>query len=188
MSEVVVRPTVSTDLDVLADVLVQVHALDGYPVEGVEEPRAWVELPDSLGQWTALLDGRPVGHVALLTPGGGDGAPRLLAEDLGVSVEQIGVLARLFVSPSARGKSVATRLIDAVAMSAHQMCLYLTLDVMQKDTAAIRLYESLGWTHLGEFAHGLDVGSEPAVAMKAPQYRLGSSRTAPSEILSDGGS
>ena len=38
-----VRPREPRDLAQLAEALVRVHAADGYPVEGVADPRAWLE-------------------------------------------------------------------------------------------------------------------------------------------------
>ena len=142
----------STDLDVLADVLVLVHACDGYPVEGVDDARAWVELPEALGQWTALLRNRPVGHVALLRPALEDGAPALLAAE-GGPVDRVAVLARLFVSPNARGKGIANALMAAAESNAHQMQLGLVLDVLTKDRRALQLYEARGWRRLGRIVH-----------------------------------
>lgn len=155
MSGVQIRPTIPADLDALADVLVEVHAADGYPVEGVDDPRAWVTLSDSIGQWTALLEGRPVGHVALLWPNPGDGGPGLLTEQQGVPLSRIAVLARLFVSPTARGRSAARRLMDAALGRARCKDLKVVLDVMAKDGRAIELYRSSGWQLLGELDHAV---------------------------------
>lgn len=164
MSDVRIRPTIPADLDALAEVLVEVHANDGYPVEGVDFPRAWIELPEAIGQWTGLLDGRPVGHVALIPPGSGDLAPGLLAKHGNVSSNQVAVLVRLFVDPHARRRRVAQRLLDAVEDQARRSGLTPVLDVMKKDQAAIRLYEGRGWNRLGAIEHPHLDGSEPAYA------------------------
>ncbi|RAF71199.1 GNAT family N-acetyltransferase, partial [Burkholderia multivorans] len=150
MSVVEVRSTIPADLDTLSNVLVRVHAIDGYPVEGVAAPRTWIDLPEALGQWTALLDGEPVGHVALMPPGPGDLAPDLLAKDVEtLGLPEIAVVARLFVDPRARGREAAKRLLDVVEVWALRRGLTPALDVMKKDGAAIRLYESRGWHLLG---------------------------------------
>lgn len=170
MNDVEIRPTIPADLDTLADVLVQVHAVDGYPVEGVDEPRAWVELPDSLGQWTALLCGRPVGHVALLRPCPGDGAPTLLDGDATATLGDVGVLARLFIAPAARRRSLADALMRVVEEAADQAHLTVVLDVMEKDAAAIKLYESRGWKLLGGIKHEAGQGA-PVEALAFARYR-----------------
>ncbi|WP_368245198.1 N-acetyltransferase family protein [Janibacter sp. Y6] len=159
MSDIEIRPTIPADLDALADILLQVHATDGYPVEGVDDARAWVDLPKALGQWTALLEGQPVGHVALKRPDLGDGAPRLLTEQQGVPPSRIATLARLFVSPTARGRSAARCLLDAALDRARRDDLAVVLDVMSKDRNAIQLYRSSGWRFLGELDHVITQGS-----------------------------
>lgn len=174
MSDVEIRPTIADDLDALADVLVQVHAVDGYPVEGVEAPRTWVELNDPIGQWTALLGQRVVGHIAVLHPDAGDGAPHLLAEQSKIALAEIGVVARLFVSPTFRGQAIGRDLLDAAEAGACNSGFHLVLDVMTKDTAAIKLYKSRGWRILGEIEH---LGAEGqlhkafAMAVESPKHR-----------------
>lgn len=176
MSAIGIRPTVSADLDHLAAILVDVHETDGYPVEGVSNPREWLQLPDPIGQWTALLDDEPVGHVALIRPQSDDGAPALLADRDGVPFSQIGLLARLFVAPSARRHSLAKQLVRVVDAEARSLGLHLALDVMNKDHAAIALYETLGWTTLGTFRHAHGTGqTTEARAFAAPPSGLGSS-------------
>lgn len=165
MSGIAIRPTAPSDLAALADVLVEVHAIDGYPVEGVDNPRSWVELPRAFGQWTGVLDHRPAGHVALLPPSPEDGAPEMLIRDAHIDLDQIAVLARLFVAPWARGHGLAGRLMDAVEAQACELGITTVLDVMQKDAAAVRLYETRGWQPLGAFSHiRPDRKSEPALA------------------------
>lgn len=168
MSHVEIRQTIPTDLDALADVLVQVHASDGYPVEGVGDAQAWVTLPERLGQWTALLDGDPAGHVALLRPALEDGAPAILVEQ-GVPADRVAVLARLFVSPNARGKGVANALMAAAEGHACRMQLGLVLDVLNKDRGALQLYEARGWRRLGRIVHRFGENSrEGGLALIAP--------------------
>ena len=165
MSEVQIRPTIPADLDALAEILVEVHAHDGYPVEGVDFPRDWVELSDAIGQWTALLDGEPVGHVALMPPSAGDAAPALLLQRQEAASARIAVLARLFVDPRARRRKAAKRLLDVVENKALEDGLIPVLDVMKKDRAAIRLYESRGWEVLGTIDHPVpESASEPGYA------------------------
>lgn len=169
MSDVEIRPTIPADLDALAGVLVRVHEVDGYPVEGVKDPAAWLALSDPIGEWTALLDGRPVGHVAILRPAPEDGAPKALVEQGGASLHEIGVLARLFVDPGARGKSCATKLLCVATRAAAEAELHLVLDVMKKDVSAIRLYLTKGWRPLAEFEHLVpDAHPHAAMALELP--------------------
>ncbi|WP_084349494.1 GNAT family N-acetyltransferase [Janibacter limosus] len=169
MSDVEIRPTTPADLNPLADVLVQVHAVDGYPVEGVDDPRAWVELPDSLGQWTALLGGTPTGHVALTRCTEGDPAVSHYLAQGGSRCAQFAAVSRLFVDKNSRGKSLASRLMDAAESKAREEGLQLILQVMAKDRQAVRMYESRGWRFLGKFDHATpDGGRFPALAYCLP--------------------
>ncbi|WP_435202201.1 GNAT family N-acetyltransferase [Janibacter sp. GS2] len=168
-----IRPTVAADIKGLADALIQVHSTDGYPVEGVDNPQAWLHLPAALGQWTALLDGNPVGHFGITRPGQGDAAPAMLAASEGMSLDDIAVLVRLFVAPAARGRSLGREMVEKAEEMARAMGLRLTLDVMEKDRDAISLYERQGWVALGSFSH--TYGDEErihAIAMAAPEPRL----------------
>ncbi|MGL5829446.1 MAG: GNAT family N-acetyltransferase [Angustibacter sp.] len=160
-----IRPRTDDDLPALAAALVEVHAIDGYPVEGVDNPLAWLDLPNAIGTWTADLDGRPVGHVALTEPGPGDEAPRLFAEQHGS--EPTAVLGRLFVSPTARGQGLAEQLVRTAMDAAATAGRRAVLDVMRKDRAAIRLYQRLGWSALGIFDHHHSAEhAEQAIAMR----------------------
>ena len=168
MSDVEIRPTIPTDLDALADVLVQVHASDGYPVEGVDDARAWVNLPEALGQWTAVLGGAPVGHVALLQPMPDDASVNL-AGGQGYPTETLAVLARLFTAPSSRGAGVADLLMCEAEQHARQIGYDLVLEVLDKDQAALHLYRRRGWRSLGSIAHPKAPGETmPSTVMTLP--------------------
>ncbi|MCH8611896.1 GNAT family N-acetyltransferase [Arsenicicoccus dermatophilus] len=163
--EVTIRPRRDDDLDELARILVQVHAQNGYPVEGVADPYAWLHLEQPLGAWVAELDGKVVGHVALTEPGPHDHAPRIWAELAGEPVERTAVLGRLFVSPDARGHQLGRRLCHTATAAASAHDRTAVLDVMLKDEAAIATYTSLGWRAIGDFTHHHSMNAlEPARA------------------------
>ena len=165
MSTAIIRPRTDDDLPALAQVLVDVHAIDGYPVEGVADPLAWLILEAALGAWTAELDGEPVGHIALTEPGPEDEAPRAYANKLGTG-QRTAVIGRLFVSPSARGRGLAEQLAQTAMSAAVRAARVPVLDVMQKDNAAVRLYRRLGWQPLAAIEHRYGKHSvEPALAM-----------------------
>lgn len=128
------------------------HATDGYPVEGVAHPEDWLRSDDVLAAWVAETGGRIVGHVAVMRPDGED-AVSLWAEQSGNDEERIAVLARLFVVGDARKRTVGERLVRTAMGYGLSHNRRLVLDVMTKDTAAIRLYERLGWLKSGEAAH-----------------------------------
>lgn len=54
-----IRSRRDEDLPDLAAALVRVHALDGYPVEGVADPEAWLRHPNELQSWIAAEDESP---------------------------------------------------------------------------------------------------------------------------------
>ncbi len=140
--EIVIRPRADDDLPALADILREVHATDGYPVEGVDDPLAWLQSHNLVEAWTAIVNGHVVGQVALNQSTPGDFAPGL-ARQAGID-DSLLVLGRLFVSVRARGHSIGTILTQAATKRARQLGARAVLDVMEKDVAAIRTYERLG--------------------------------------------
>ncbi|NJQ14554.1 GNAT family N-acetyltransferase [Streptomyces bohaiensis] len=167
---VIVRPLLPGDLPLLADLLVKVHAVDGYPVEGVADPTVWVSSPAVLRSWVAELDGVVVGHVALMAADGEDAA-RLIRKgdrDESFAADELRALARLFVSPDARNRSVGRLLVRTVMDHAQAAGQRLVLDVLHKDQAATRLYRRLGWRYLGDTDHLHNGGSAPAACYSWP--------------------
>ncbi|MBD0843273.1 GNAT family N-acetyltransferase [Streptomyces sp. TRM68416] len=163
-----IRPRTDDDIAEAATALVAVHATDGYPVEGVDDPEAWLTPPDLLGAWVAVLDQQVVGHVALSRPHGED-AVRLYVEQSQEPETRVAVLARLFVHPEARGHSLGEQLVREATQHAYGQGLRLVGDVMTKDKAAIRLYERLGCQIIGSTMHTYGNGEEiPAVCFVAP--------------------
>jgi ribosomal protein S18 acetylase RimI-like enzyme len=151
-STATIRPYDDTDLPGTAGALTNVHATDGYPVEGVAHPEAWLRSDDVLASWVAEADGRIVGHVAVMRPRGQD-AVTLWAGQSGDEEQHIAVLARLFVVRDARSQALGERLVRTAMLYARHHDRRLVLDVMVKDTAAIRLYERLGWSRTGQATH-----------------------------------
>ena len=167
---VVIRPRRPDDLRALADVLVRVHAVDGYPVEGVEHPRAWLTPPRQLAAWTALLSDTPIGHIALVKANRDDDAAAMwLRYAPGSELDNVAIPVRLFVDPEHRGLGAGKQLMAAVLEYAHAHALVLVFDVMLKDRAAIDLYETLGCHRLGTLDHRHSDGLvEPAAVYLAP--------------------
>ncbi|KUN07111.1 acetyltransferase [Streptomyces yokosukanensis] len=152
MDSTVIRPFEETDLIGATAALTDVHATDGYPVEGVARPQAWLRSDDMLASWVAEAGRRIVGHVAVMRPCG-EGAVSLWTEQSGDDEQCVGVLARLFVIKEARGRTLGERLVRTAMDYGLSHNRRLVLDVMVKDAAAIRLYERLGWLRTGRTAH-----------------------------------
>jgi ribosomal protein S18 acetylase RimI-like enzyme len=168
VTSTVVRPITDDDVPGAIAALVEVHATDGYPVEGVAEPEAWLCSPAVLRAWVAERAGKVVGHVAVMRPQG-EGAVELWQDKSGEGEGRIGVLARLFVVRDARRHAVGERLMEAAMDHARDSALRLVLDVMTKDTSAIRLYERLGWQRIGEVTHHFGADQQiPAVCYVWP--------------------
>ena len=166
----VIRPRRSEDLDALADVLVRVHAVDGYPVEGVEHPRAWLTPPRQLAAWTALVSETPIGHIALVKANRDDDAAAMwLRCAPGSELDSVVIPVRLFVDPEHRRLGAGKQLMAAVLHYAHAHALVVVFDVMLKDRAAIHLYETLGCQRLCTIDHRHGDGLvEPAAVYLAP--------------------
>ncbi|MGW7487789.1 GNAT family N-acetyltransferase [Streptomyces sp. NPDC054786] len=118
-----IRRRRDTDLDACVALLAEVHTHSGYPHHWPRDPARWLT-PDGLtAAWVAEADGAVVGHAALC----GD------------------EVSRLCVAPAARGKGLGGRLLRAVEAEAAARGLRPVLEVKATDTAAIALYERLGW-------------------------------------------
>ena len=151
--DILIRARTAADLDAAAAALVEVHRTDGYPVEGVDDPYAWLVDPHQLAAWVAELDGQTVGHIALSEPQPGDAAATVWNDDTDNGGEPPAVLGRLFVLREARGHALGEQLVQTADAYARQHGRRLVLDVMTKDVAATRLYERLGWRRIGMTKH-----------------------------------
>ncbi|MFK0171138.1 GNAT family N-acetyltransferase [Streptomyces sp. NPDC090306] len=152
MKPATVRPFEDDDLAGAAEALTAVHASDGYPVEGIDDPKAWIRSADVLAAWVAEADGQIVGHVSVMRAYGED-AVAFWTEQSGEPATHVAVLARLFVVREARKQALGERLVQAAVSHARAHGLRLVLDVMTKDRSAMRLYERLGWREIGRASH-----------------------------------
>lgn len=164
------RPRQSADLAALGEVLVQVHNADGYPVEGVENPQAWLEPPGEIAAWTVVWNGQAVGHVSLAEATADEDAAQVWVSETGGAFSDIAVVARLFVDPAHRGRGGGLELMRAAHEHAAALGKRLVFDVMLKDERAIRLYEALGCERVGLITHHHGDGfQEPAAVYVAPE-------------------
>ncbi len=154
---ILVRERLDSDIAEASKGLIRVHARDGYPVEGVSQPDAWLTPCGMINSWIAIRSGIFIGHVAISRPAG-EQAVSLWIEQSGESADKIAVLARLFVVPEARNMAAGESLMGAAADYARLRGIRLVLDVLAKDEAAIRLYTRLGWRNIGSAVHPFGVG------------------------------
>ncbi|MGX1851856.1 GNAT family N-acetyltransferase [Streptomyces sp. NBC_01456] len=122
-----IRRRHDTDLDACAAVLAAVHTHSGYPHHWPDDPVSWLT-PDGLSAaWVAEADGTVAGHAALCGR----------------------EISRLYVAPAARGAGLGRRLLRTAEAAATARGLRPVLEVKTTDTAAIALYERLGWLRGG---------------------------------------
>jgi GNAT superfamily N-acetyltransferase len=158
---VLVRPRRESDIAAAAAGLVRVHALDGCPVEGVSQPESWLTPTGMIASWVAEISGLLAGHVVISRPMGEE-AVSLWLEQSHDAEDKVAVLARLFVLPEARQRSIGERLMGAAVAYANRHGIRLVLDVLFKDAAAIRLYERTGWEGIGNGSHAFGAAQEAA--------------------------
>jgi GNAT superfamily N-acetyltransferase len=147
------------DLDECERLARAVLEADGYPPRCADDLRGFISTPDALGAWVAECDGGIVGHVAL-HPRGSPEVMARAADATGRSPEQLCVVARLFVSPSHRGKGLGRSLLAGAAEAGRTRGLWPILDVAAHFATAIRLYEGAGWTCAGRVSAAFP-GEEP---------------------------
>jgi ribosomal protein S18 acetylase RimI-like enzyme len=141
VTQPIIRRRTDADMVSAAAALVDVYRTDGYPVEGVADPVAWLRPTGLITSWVAELDGEIVGHVAVSEPQPGDDAVRLWLEQSDDRIEHVAMIGRLFVKSTARRRSIGEQLAKAVATDENLRGKRLVLDVMEKDQDAIRLYK-----------------------------------------------
>ncbi|MEV4660028.1 GNAT family N-acetyltransferase [Micromonospora sp. NPDC049301] len=141
MSTPRIRRRRATDLDACVAALAVVHEVDRYPLNWPADPHRWLREPLPARAWVALdADAAIVGHVAVhRVPDPPDGPlARPTAE-----------VARLFVSPAARGRALGAALLARAGRWASERGTDLVLQVAAGDTAAAALYERTGWRCTG---------------------------------------
>ncbi|MFI7230943.1 GNAT family N-acetyltransferase [Nonomuraea angiospora] len=135
-----IRDRTPDDLDACTKALAEVQAGDRYPVDWPRDPARWLTPDGMVRAWIAVEGEAVLGHVAL-------------TRDMEVT--------RLFVTPAARGRGLAARLLGTVRAAVETP---LKLEVSSEGTAAIAFYERSGWRRVGSSrAPWLNAAGEPAL-------------------------
>ena len=168
--ELVVRTREAADLPALCEVLAAQREASRYPLRWplpfpVED---FVARPDDLTAWTALLDGRPVGHASA----------QRAADDLvlpswerghGLPADRLGVLGTLFVDPGVRGRGLGRLLHDTAVGWLRDHDLAPCLDVVPIHAPAQAMYAAAGWREVDRVRpRWLPDGEPDVVAMVLP--------------------
>ena len=165
----IVRPRTDDDLDACLRMATIIRDQDGYPTRRPLDLREFLTSSDALEVWVAERDGQVVGHVALH----GQSTPEVLAmagQALNRPVDQLGVVARLLVSPDARREEIGRTLLNAASSEAVGRGLWPILDVVTTFEAAVNLYESCGWVRVGQVTFRFhDGGSVEEFVYVGPQ-------------------
>lgn len=150
----VVRPRLEDDLPALAEALIEQQPLTRYPVRNpLPIPVSdFLHFGDAVDAWTATVEGTPVGHIATTmghTGRNGDGElDRACAAAHGCDIEDLVWISAFFVGSAARrtglGRTLLRTAVDSIRESGGHPCL----EVVPAFPAAMKLYESTGWTEV----------------------------------------
>jgi GNAT superfamily N-acetyltransferase len=160
-----IRPRAEDDLDGCMACLTRVYEQDRYPVEGVSNTKFNHSTIERA--WIAEKDGTIKGHIALKTAMESDVSVALWWQDHPGA--KIAVLGSLFVDTDCRGSGVAARLIAEAMAWANERNIRLVLFALEKDRAAARVYERLGWTHFGTSVYHWDQQQMDALCYVSPE-------------------
>ncbi|HEX8496080.1 MAG TPA: GNAT family N-acetyltransferase [Actinomycetales bacterium] len=143
-----IRPKEPRDEAPCLDLLMRVHLSDRYPVYRRFVTTSFLTPPGETAAWVAVLDdGTVVGHVALH-----DAAPDptlpAAQRATGLPADRLTVVARLLVSPDARGRGIGSALLHHAAAQARSRGQRAVLDVVQEAPGAVAMYEAAGWRRL----------------------------------------
>ncbi|KAH7075928.1 acyl-CoA N-acyltransferase [Paraphoma chrysanthemicola] len=141
---VLVRPRESSDVSTLMQILNNVYNLTRYPVDGPPSFPARFSSPKALYSFVAIYNDGIAGHAelqpaAVLNP--------IVKQSL-VShgpIESFATLVTLFVDPKIQSKGIGARLVEEALAWGRREGKRLALIVLDKDFAAIRMYEKMGW-------------------------------------------
>lgn len=150
----VVRPRLAEDLPALAEALIEQQPLTRYPLRNpLPFPISdFLHFGDAIDAWTATVGGNPVGHIATTATrtgaNGDDELERACAAAHGCDVADLVWLTAFFVGSTARRTGLGRTLLRTAVDRAQDSGRHLCLEVLPTFPAALKLYESTGWTEV----------------------------------------
>jgi GNAT superfamily N-acetyltransferase len=135
----------------------ETHDADGYPARWPRNPWRFLAPPHEITAWVWAESDNVHGHIALHA---NDHLPAVDAAcvEAGLSPDQVGLVARLLVAPTARRQGIATYLLAHAAAEANRLGLRPVLDVAKHHGAAVAFYEACRWTQTGDLTLNLADG------------------------------
>jgi GNAT superfamily N-acetyltransferase len=158
MPDITIHPRSEDDLRRCEEMARTVHHQDGYPRYLAGSLLSFLAEPGALASWVAEHATEIVGHVAL-HPTSSSAVMALAQQATGEPAARLGVVARLMVSPDARGEGLGQRLLETAVHDAVRRGLRPVLDVVTDHLQAIELYERCGWSRVGVVAVSLGHGA-----------------------------
>ncbi|KAJ4374181.1 hypothetical protein N0V83_002922 [Neocucurbitaria cava] len=148
-TEITIRPRDPSDIPTLITILTAVHTQSSYPVDG---PSTFLQTPtpNALLSLVALYNSTLAGHAQLLPA---SVLNSVVTESLksthDAPITSFATLVSLFVDPKLQGKGIGRRLVEEAVAWGRKEGRRLVLVVLEKDGAAIRMYEGMGWERGG---------------------------------------
>jgi GNAT superfamily N-acetyltransferase len=174
---VVIRPRTDADLDELLRLLLEQQPSTGYP-EGWPEswPDSWplidfIRRDTEYSAFVAEVGRRLVGHVSVLRPsapvlgGTADDPETHWMAAHGRPLEELAVVACLFVADEQRGRGVGGALLDAAVADVTARGLGACLDAVNGRSPAVSVYLHRGWELVAECRPYWATTAAPVVAM-----------------------
>ncbi len=144
-----IRPREEHDFGSLETIARAVHKSDGYPLYMPDDDfRGLLDSADAIAAWVAVANGDLIGQVSLHSCSSLE-INAFIVDQLGLTEDRLGVVARLIVDPTRRRTGVARALLDTAEQAAIGRGLTPILDVVDQFAPAIALYERQGWKRMG---------------------------------------
>jgi GNAT superfamily N-acetyltransferase len=156
-NSVSIRSRSPSDVPTLIKILTDVWNITKYPVDGPPSFPARFQSTKALNSYVALYQGKLVGHAELQDT---SGLNPLVTESLTsyAPLSSYAALVSLFVDPAMQGKGIGAQLVREAMAWATAHDRNLVLIVLDKDTAAIRMYEKMGWKRGIEYSYETSQG------------------------------